>query len=337
MNLVGYAYDTMVNTTEGIVTIEEIVNYSGNVYVNTHLGHKRVLSKSRVISTDNYLVTTTDGYSIKVTKNCLFAQLVGGRLVTKSIDNINSSSSKSLLMYNPSESNTECNWTNSAKMSYLIGVFTGSGVWVGYYPGEKKLLRLKFPTSSKGFSCLNRVSRFITDIDSGANVNLELLDNHLELSVISNTLIDTWMTLEDTTITNRGIPREILLSNSNIHLAYIAGLIDSTNFIFTDIKLMNDVRLLLLSLGIRSNIVYNADYNTYVVKLSGETVSILEKYVVQLESIVTETLGKTIGNVYSTAIKSIVTYGSVDMYNITVERGLFSANGFYIGDLTVKL
>lgn len=78
-----FAGDTLINTTDGLIPIKEIVESDKDFYAITHLGPKKITAKFKNGVKPLFKVVSGYGYSVKVTEDHKFAQIEQGEIVTR--------------------------------------------------------------------------------------------------------------------------------------------------------------------------------------------------------------------------------------------------------------
>lgn len=256
---------TLIDTTEGLVTVKEIVESTKDWYVNTHLGPRKVTAKFDNGVKQLWKITTKYGYTLTVTPQHKFAQLSEGKIITRRLNEIIYDHVRDVLLYVPSNIPAmTAEWTLEEKEAYCMGAFLGNGSWI-YYINEKTG-EVKYP---KGISISNnttkedihdKIIQFFTDLGQKVSSYKRPNENTLTLSTYSTELCGRWIELGVLKGDDMVIPEKIKRSSKNVQAAFLAGIFEADGYIcegksniilrMVTRRLMKEIQVLLTSLGI---------------------------------------------------------------------------------------
>lgn len=90
--------ETLIDTTEGLITIKEIVESNKDYYAITHMGPKKITTKFKTGIKPIWNVKTTSGLNVRVSKDHKFAQYRDNKIITVPISEIVNSNNNSLIL-----------------------------------------------------------------------------------------------------------------------------------------------------------------------------------------------------------------------------------------------
>jgi len=253
--------DTLINTTDGLLRIKDIVESDKDYQAITHLGPKKITAKFNNGFKTIWKIVTKYGFSVKVTPNHKFAQFENGKIVTKELCEIIKTDNNSLLISVPLNEKLVPKQTEEEMFAYVIGAFHGNGSWI---KNEKGLI--------KGITISNNVTKFNIVEDIAFKMAGLGFKGTLTKVPNENTITLDWYDsdffrkLETYGVTkgDMSIPFFILEGSKEIRAAYLAGLFDADGYFsegksnirlrLITYKLLQEVQTMLTSLGVMTKL-----------------------------------------------------------------------------------
>lgn len=217
---------TLINTTEGLVPIEEIVNSDKEWYVHTHLGPKRVTTKFRNGMKEVWNIWTSHGYNLQVTPEHKFAQFENGKIVTRTLRDIHFSKNRELMLLTPRGISVEPTWDNEEKEAWLVGQFQGNGSWV--MNDERTSVKgVTIANNATKIDVVHRIVQFFSDLGLNPKVHKRENENCVNVVAYSVDFFRDWNNRGVEKGENMAVPQFILRGSEKVRAAYVAGLMDA--------------------------------------------------------------------------------------------------------------
>lgn len=254
-----FAGDTLINTTEGLIKIKDIVESDKDFYAITHLGPKKITAKFKNGIKPIWNVTTKYGYNVRVTKDHKFAYLQDGKIITKSIEDIYFSNDHSLLILTPNGKQVTPVWNKEEMTAYLVGAFHGNGSWV-YNDDRKNVKGIRIANNTTKENIVDRIVDFATKLGLNPIKSKRPNENTFEVSIYNSVFFRNWRDNEINKGDIMSIPSFILQSSENVRAAYLSGMFEADGYVCESksnitlssitITLLKDIQTLMASFGI---------------------------------------------------------------------------------------
>lgn len=251
--------DTLINTTDGLIPIKQIVESDKDFYAITHMGPKKVTAKFKNGVKPILEIVSNYGFSVKVTKDHKFAQFDNGQIVTRRIEDIIASDNKKLLISVPVAETLKPDHTDQEAFAYVVGAFHGNGTWIRDEKGEVKGVSISNNITKQ--TTIEAIYCRMAGLGISGTIKKVPNENTIKLSYYDKKLFSQF---EEVGITkgDMTIPEFILKGDKNVRASYLAGLFDADGH-FNDSKsnirlrmisrkLLKQVQVVLASLGVMS-------------------------------------------------------------------------------------
>ena len=231
-----FAGGTLINTTDGLITVKEIVESNKDFYAVTHLGPKKVTAKFKNGIKPIWNVTTKYGYNVRVTKDHKFAQFENGKIVTKRIEDIYFSDNKDLLILIPNGIEVLPTWSDEEMTAYLVGAFQGNGTWKKYVNEHGESVDVKGISISNNITkehIVDKIVEFATKLGLEPKKSKRANENTLDVCIFNSAYFRNWKNAGVDKGMEMSIPKFILQGTAGARAAYVAGIIEADGSIST--------------------------------------------------------------------------------------------------------
>lgn len=256
--------DVLIDTTKGLVPIEQIVLSNEDYSVNTHVGPRKVIQKFNNGIKPVYKVDFEYGYSVYTTETHKFSVLDRGEIITMPLNEVRLlDRPRSLLLLN-SRDHLDGDFGLSEARAYLIGAFLGNGTWKR--TDDKK--------GVKGIAISNNVTKIdiaekLENLLSCVGVSNPYTkkrpeENTLETFAYDTTLFTAWREAGVHKKSDLRIPEFILSSSEEDRAAFVAGIFEADGHIsenksnyrlrMASKRLLSEIQIVLSSLGVPSKL-----------------------------------------------------------------------------------
>lgn len=253
--------DALINTTEGLFKIKDIVESSKDFYAVTHAGPKKITAKFRNGIKPIIQVFTKYGFSVKVTADHKFAQFENGQIITRRIADIANSENQNLLLSIPLTAKLTPKQDDDEFFAYFLGAFHGNGCWRKDQKGTIKGVSIS--NNITKYDVVENIAFKMGNIGFKGNINKRPNENTIDLTYFDT---EFFAALEKRGVIKGEmvIPSFILENTPEIRAAYLAGLFDTDGH-FSENKsnirlrmisyeLLQQVQITLASLGVMSKL-----------------------------------------------------------------------------------
>lgn len=256
-----FTAETLIDTTEGLITIEEIVNSDSEYFVNTHAGPKKVTAKFKNGVKPIWRIYTKYGYSVRVTPEHKFAVFDKANIVTKPLKDILAEKpvgAPILLLTNKNVTVVPQN-TWQEKEAYLVGAFYGNGCW-RYNDYRNKVKGISISNNVNKQPIINKIVEICLDIGL-TPIERKIPDEYtIKVDCYSTDFFTAWKNKGVDKGDHMRVPEFILKSPKNVQASFIAGIIESDGYIcegksninirMTTYELLHDIQIMLTAMGI---------------------------------------------------------------------------------------
>jgi ribonucleotide reductase alpha subunit/intein/homing endonuclease len=267
-----FAGDTLINTTKGLIRIDEIVNSSDEYFVNTHIGPRKVTTKFRNGVKPVWKIITNSGNSITVTPEHKFAIFQKDELVTVPIKDIVSNNPVGVNLLLLTEFGKCIQRTESKEElnAYLLAAYCNSGISTS--TSDRTSISISLDVEKNII-----IDRLVNTVEK---LNLEYSRNksfveRTRLKIFSETYFNTWDIITEVNKIQR-VPESILKSPLNVQAAFIAGLIDTSTVEFNTMNIItfnnvladfvHDVQIMMLAMGVHTETYNKLESDGTVIK-----------------------------------------------------------------------
>lgn len=267
-----FAGDTLINTTKGLIRIDEIVNSSDEYFVNTHIGPRKVTTKFRNGVKPVWKIITNSGNSITVTPEHKFAIFQKDELVTVPIKDIVSNNPVGVNLLLLTEFGKCIQRTESKEElnAYLLAAYCNSGINTN--TSDKTSISISLDSEKNII-----IDRLVNTVEK---LNLEysrsdIFVERTRLKIFSETYFNTWDIITEVNKIQR-VPESILKSPLNVQAAFIAGLIDNSTVEFNTMNIItfnnvsadfvHDVQIMMLAMGVHTETYNKLESDGTVIK-----------------------------------------------------------------------
>jgi len=258
-----FAGNTLIQTTDGLVTIKEIVESDKQFYAMTHVGPKAITAKFKNGIKPIWNVTTEYGYNVRVTPEHKFAQFEDGKIVTKELKDIYFSNNHSVLVLIPNGQEVKPVWSNDEMTAYLVGAFQGNGCWSFCATTDET------STYPKGICITNNTTKenivdkivgFAKQLGLNPSKSKHPNENTLEVRIYDTKYFQNWDSLGINKGMEMRVPEFILKGTDGVRAAYVAGMMEADGTIsetksnlrlrLITKKLLKDIQVILAGFGV---------------------------------------------------------------------------------------
>lgn len=254
-----FSRGTRINTSIGLVKIEDIIKSSEDIYVATHNGFKKVISRFSNGIKQVFKVTTEYGYSVYITEDHRVAYLSGGKICTKPIKDI---VDEKILISLPKSEPLDRAINSLTAKAYIVGAFLGNGSWLKREDGTIKGITISNNTSKENIA--NKIVSLFSHLKQHSYTKTVNGENTLRTNCYDAKTFKEWQSQGVEKGPCLRIPEFIFKSSKEERAAFIAGLFEADGHIsqsksnyrlrMVSKELLEDVQILLASLGIPASL-----------------------------------------------------------------------------------
>lgn len=253
--------DTLINTTNGLIPIKEIVESDKTYYANTHLGPKLITAKFKNGIKEVWTIRTHYGYSVKVTPDHKFAYFNNGKIDTKPIKDIIHETPHGAKILLLTENNKLIARMDSIeeKEAYVVGAFYGNGSWK--YSDNNGIKGICISNNVYKQHIVDRLVQYMLDLGLRPIEHKVRGENTITISCYDSDYFNNWKIAKGI---DKGdilrVPDYILKSSENVRSSFIAGLLEADGHFcesksnirlrMISYELLKDVQIMFSSVGV---------------------------------------------------------------------------------------
>jgi ribonucleotide reductase alpha subunit/predicted RNA-binding Zn-ribbon protein involved in translation (DUF1610 family) len=230
-----FAADTLINTTDGLISVKEIVeDDTKDYFAVTHLGPKRITAKFYNGIKEVWKIETALGFVNKLTINHKMARFNRGTICVTPLKQILSNDNKSILLSVPSVGALEPTWSREEQEAYLIGAFQGNGSWVYYTDedGYRNVKGIKIANNTTKSSVVDKLLSCAHSLGLKARSKKVTGENTLVVSIYDTAYFNgEWYDRGVNKGADMAVPDFIMGSSLNVRAAYVAGYMEADGYL----------------------------------------------------------------------------------------------------------